>query len=125
MSEIAARMRAQSLPRNGKIALWRDVDGVHTNVPHLCIEHSPTGFEYGYGGSGPADLALNIVEWVLTATGYSGGRVKVFEGICFSLAYQMHQSFKWHFIASLPPQGGIIPWNTATAWVSAWREKKA
>ena len=30
------------------------------------VWHSPTGFEWGYGGSGPADLALNIL---LKATG--------------------------------------------------------
>lgn len=25
------------------------------------VRHSPTGFEWGYGGSGPADLALSIL----------------------------------------------------------------
>ncbi len=30
------------------------------------VWHSPSGFEWGYGGSGPADLALNIL---LAATG--------------------------------------------------------
>jgi hypothetical protein len=25
------------------------------------VRHSPTGFEFGYGGSGPADLALSIL----------------------------------------------------------------
>ena len=25
------------------------------------VHHSPTGFEYGYAGSGPADLALSIL----------------------------------------------------------------
>jgi len=25
------------------------------------VEHSPTGFQWGYGGSGPADLALSIL----------------------------------------------------------------
>jgi len=33
-----------------------------TNVPRLISRHSPTGFAWGYGGSGPADLALNICE---------------------------------------------------------------
>ena len=27
------------------------------------IRHSPTGFEYGYSGSGPADLALSICHY--------------------------------------------------------------
>ena len=30
------------------------------SLPHL-VHHSPTGFEFGYGGSGPADLARSIV----------------------------------------------------------------
>jgi len=29
------------------------------------VRHSPTGFEYGYGGSGPADLALSMLTAVL------------------------------------------------------------
>lgn len=29
------------------------------------VHHSPTGFEWGYGGSGPADLALSILwDWM-------------------------------------------------------------
>lgn len=35
--------------------------GVRTNVQRTIYRHSPTGFNFGYGGSGPADLALNIL----------------------------------------------------------------
>lgn len=40
----------------------KDEDGhaVLYDMPHI-IYHSPTGLEYGYGGSGPADLALSIL----------------------------------------------------------------
>jgi len=38
-------------PANGR---WRA-------LPHR-VRHSPTGFEYGYEGSGPADLALSILS---------------------------------------------------------------
>ena len=35
-------------------------------LPHL-VKHSPTGFEYGYMGSGPSDLARSIVgDWMGT-----------------------------------------------------------
>lgn len=38
-----------------------DVAGVNTApVPHV-VYHSPTGLEYGYAGSGPADMALSIL----------------------------------------------------------------
>jgi len=45
--------------------------------------HSPTGFECGYGGSGPAQLALAI----LLKAGLSNER-----------ACHLHQAFKWEFI---------------------------
>jgi hypothetical protein len=35
-------------------------------LPHI-IHHSPTGFECGYPGSGPADLALSILADLLGA----------------------------------------------------------
>lgn len=49
---------------------WRDESGAQVRVikrPHYAatlhhyVRHSPTGFEWGYGGSGPADLARAIV----------------------------------------------------------------
>jgi len=46
--------------------------------------HSPDGFNWGYGGSGPSQLALAIV---LKITGKSDG----------------YQDFKWKHIAPLLP----------------------
>ena len=69
-------------------------------VPHEW--HSPTGFEWGYGGSGPADLVLNIL---LAA---SGDR---------DFAAQHHQAFKWRFVADLPREGGIIRGSDAVEWI--------
>lgn len=40
------------------------VQGAPYDLPHI-VRHSPTGFEYGYGGSGPADLALSMLTVVL------------------------------------------------------------
>lgn len=37
------------------------LDGDHTyRLPHIAY-HSPTGYAWGYAGSGPADLALSIL----------------------------------------------------------------
>lgn len=38
--------------------------GVAYDLPHL-VRHSPDGFEWGYQGSGPADLARSIAGDVL------------------------------------------------------------
>lgn len=52
-----------SRQRDGR--LWKAVVKVLEGdswrpLHHVCV-HSPDGFEWGYGGSGPADLALSIV----------------------------------------------------------------
>ena len=63
------------------------VDGVPLNPRFDLRLHSPNGFEWGYGGSGPAQLALAILanhfgddEWALN----------------------LYQRFKWAVIAQLP-----------------------
>lgn len=49
--------------------------------------HSPTGFCWGYGGSGPAQLALALLADAL----HNNAR-----------AERLHQYFKWRRIATLP-----------------------
>ncbi len=49
------------------------------------INHSPTGFEWGYGGSGPAQLALAIL------LDYTGDKER-------ALAH--YQDFKWEFVCT-------------------------
>lgn len=72
--------------------------GVTANVTHIPV-HSPTGFEIGYGGSGPADLALAICEDYLQRTGYDGPRQRIGHAEFFQLAWMLHQDFKWMFLA--------------------------
>lgn len=48
--------------------------------------HSPTGFNWGYGGSGPAQLALSILLLYVDS----------------KTAQEYYQDFKFGFIAGLP-----------------------
>jgi len=68
----------------------RHGNGNVTNLKHRIVLHSPTGFGWGYGGSGPADLALNMLYDYLIRTKCEGARC---------MALDLHQSFKWDFIA--------------------------
>ncbi len=43
------------------VRLWRERGVAHSNLPHTIDWHSPSGFEWGYSGSGPAELALNLL----------------------------------------------------------------
>lgn len=52
----------------------------------MICNHSPDGFSWGYGGSGPAQLALAIL----------------LEELPQELATRYYQAFKWRVIASLP-----------------------
>ncbi len=74
-----------------------------TNIVHRKIDHSPTGFAWGYEGSGPADLALNILLYFVPE----------------KVAYPLHQDFKREFIARIPEEGGRIPRAAIQEWVNA------
>jgi hypothetical protein len=39
------------------------------NINQAIVYHSPTGMEWGYNGSGPADFALNILNLFLPDDG--------------------------------------------------------
>jgi len=45
---------------DGTVKVVRIRNGVQEPLRHL-VHHSPTGMEWGYGGSGPADLARSII----------------------------------------------------------------
>jgi hypothetical protein len=69
------------------------VDGRPLN-PRLDLwNHSPTGFEWGYGGSGPAQLALALLADCLGDD---------------DEAVSLHQDFKSAFVAGLPHRGWTV-----------------
>ena len=108
-------------PEEHGILLWR-VNGIlHTNVPHLVVHHSPSGDEIGYGGSGPADLAFNILEWQLRREGSRGETIRCCEGNCFRLAWNLHQAFTRDFLATCDRKTVEIPLETLTNWLATSR----
>lgn len=72
--------------REGAVALVT-VNGQTLNPRLELRNHSPTGFEWGYGGNGPAQLALAIVS------DHLGDDPK---------ATELYQQFKWAVVANLP-----------------------
>lgn len=68
----------------------RHGSGNTTFLKQRIVQHSPDGFQWGYGGSGPADLALNMLYDYLLRTHRKRAKI---------LAMDLHQSFKWDFIA--------------------------
>ncbi len=67
------------------IMVGRMVRTQHEDYPLPHIErHSPDGFNWGYGGSGPADTALSILT----------------DCLGMEQANVLYQLFKWEFVAA-------------------------
>lgn len=93
-----------------------------TNVPRTIVHHSPVGFEWGYCGSGPADLALNLAHrYLRTPARHS---VKLFKGRCSEVTWECHQALKMYFVAGLPKHGGSIKRQTVLDWLVDWCRKQ-
>ena len=68
-------------------------NGVPLDPRHDLHNHSPDGFEWGYGGSGPAQLALAVLADHL--------------GNCRQ-ALALYQDFKWAVVSKLPESGWTL-----------------
>jgi len=78
-------------------------NGVQEPLRHL-VHHSPTGFEWGYGGSGPADLARSIIADALGTENPDPA---------------VYQEFKRMFVA-----GWGDRWEIALDEIRTWLEKR-
>ncbi len=73
------------------VDVWEEEIRIGT-LPHL-VRHSPDGFEWGYHGSGPADLARSIVGDLLEEADPDPAD---------------YQDVKRALVAKLPEKGGTI-----------------
>jgi hypothetical protein len=72
-------------------------------LPHH-VRHSPTGINFGYGGSGPADAARSVL----------------IDCCNVEIADRLYMEFKRCFISVLPmDEGGTINEETIREWVAA------
>lgn len=86
---------------------WGDpvlVDGVWLDLEESqgVWNHSPTGFAWGYGGSGPAQLALAILLRFTDA----------------DTATALHQQFKWDHVARWRQAGPLDELVDVPAWLA-------
>ena len=87
----------------GSEVLRHAEDGSSSPLPmRLDIRnHSPTGLEWGYGGSGPAQLALSILA----------------DAIGDHEAQRLYQDFKWKFIAGIDKDTWEISREEIRDWI--------
>lgn len=94
--------------RLGERSTVGDCKILHTTSGQRPIEirhvekHSPTGMNFGYGGSGPADAALSILTYLYGP----------------AAARDHYQDFKWKFVAPVDQeQGGTVKISEIDAWM--------
>ena len=95
----------------GRVRLFRDGDEIRPRKSQALRNHSPDGFETGYGGSGPSQLALAIL---LDHMGEA--RADDAEGV--------YQTFKWERIAGAnltPGEFYCIP----STWIDEFLAREA
>lgn len=119
------------------VRVWRETEqgAVHVNVPRCAIWHSPTGFECGYAGSGPADLALNILNAFVPpraekpSNNWEDDReddpLPCFRGVTSRFAARHHQEFKRDFIQGMDRMGGKLEARRILEWIAAARHARA
>lgn len=87
------------------------------NVPHVVVWHSPSGFDCGYGGSGPAELALNVLHQLVPPV--VGQEFSGMGGVGVDCrAEDMHHQFMWDFIDKMPKDGGRVPIEDINQWIA-------
>lgn len=88
----------------GSLVVTRDGASLSPTPSQKLWNHSPDGFQWGYGGSGPAQLALALL---LDATGDS------------ELSVRQHQHFKREFVARWGEK-----WEITTDEINKWLERR-
>lgn len=81
-------------------------------LPHVV--HHSSGLSWGYGGSGPADLALSILADHFDE---KPSRSEIRHGNCE--CWGPHQEFKWAYIASKPQYKDF---EITSSEIEAWLE---
>jgi hypothetical protein len=86
----------QRTPEGPRVILRHNLGETVIRFDPRYARHSPTGFEWGYGGSGPAELARYLTYGVARYLGISPDRWDQFD----------YQVVKWEFVARIPHHGG-------------------
>lgn len=119
-------------PWSEDVRIWRVrdrgdvVEVCRASIPRTVIWHSPDGFNFGYGGSGPAELALNILNAFVPPRELAEPEkvhdrpdfpLTCFFGVCSLFALRYHQAFKREFIQNMAEPGGTIFAETILYWI--------
>ncbi len=128
MGPVCARRESAKAEMESGVILLQDpflkeglvckrIDGkLACNIP-IEIHHHAEGVEIGYSGSGPADLALNVLNMIFPVEP-GVETTPIFNGkVCSRMAWNLHQGFKWKYIAGMDENGGRVTIEDIYQWI--------
>lgn len=96
----------------GALVVYVRESGSVRPLRHLVL-HSPSGLEWGYTGSGPADLALSLLA----------DAVDLDEGAALEgEPRRAHAAFKRQIVSQLPHHGWTLRREEILEWLQRWRD---
>src|SRR5262249_47817253 len=105
----------------GKCQVWVVENGESRSIdPRFDLfNHSPTGFEWGYGGSGPAQLALAILA---DALGNDLDAMRLHQRYKFKVIDQLHGDWQISRVGGRPAAAELRgrPWM----WTLAYNHRR-
>ena len=102
-----AKYKGGRFQPSGQVHVFQD-DNYLQLAPSLRVwNHSPTGFEWGYGGSGPAQLALALL---MCETNHDE-------------AVYRHQAFKWEVVAMFAKDTWHLTSDDIQLWLAVQRKR--
>ena len=108
MKRYVATRTGHSARDRGRVEVIVVIDDLVPVPLQHRMRHSPDGFEWGYGGSGPSDLARSIL-W-----DYFGAEP---HPACY-------QDFKFHFVAPASVDGFVVSEPEIDQWLAGWRDSR-
>ena len=112
-------MDNKSLRRRDKdVVLDRDETGcVHVCLPRSVWHYGVDTFDWGYIGPATAELALNILNWILPPGVDGEAAIHCERGECSAVAWRLHRSFLADFLVRVPHAGGCLHEADIRRWV--------
>lgn len=100
------------------IVLDRDDGGqVHACLPRSVWHYGVDTFDWGYIGPATAELALNILNWILPPGIDGEAAIRCDQGECSAVAWRLHRSFLADFLVRIPYAGGCLQEADIRRWV--------
>lgn len=99
------------------------------NVPCTVIFKRWDGYNFGYVGHAPAELAVNILNAFVPPrrreAAFEPGPVRVLRGMCSVFAAENHIAFMYDFLVRMDREtGGTIPAHFIVSWIEQKRAER-